>query len=157
MGRIAELFRTIPGTLRSGNPLLSFCANGRLAKQITANHPLTPQLGMDSPLGKLYNLNAKILLLGVGYDSCTSFHLAETMTPGMPVKRMGTALLENGQRVWKWFDDYDYNSDDFEFLGRDFEQNHTVQKETIGNAECRLLDIRDGVDFAKEWLIEHRF
>jgi aminoglycoside 3-N-acetyltransferase len=157
MGRIAELFRIFPDTVRSNNPLLSFCASGRFAMHITENHPLTPQLGMDSPLGKMYNLKAKVLLLGVGYDSCTSFHLAETLIDKMPTKRMGAAMLDNGKRCWKWFDDYEYNSDDFELIGKEFEENHIVQKGKVGNADCRLFEMKAGVDFAKVWLMEHRF
>lgn len=157
MGRIAELFRTFPDTLRSDNPLLSFCANGRLAKHITSNHPLTPQLGIGSPLDKLYRLNAKVLLLGAGYDSCTSFHLSESLIPEMPLKRMGTAMLENGGRVWKWFEDFEYNSDDFEAIGEGFGERQTVRKGKVGNAECKLFEMKDGVDFAREWLLNHRF
>lgn len=156
MGRIAELFRTFPGTVRSNHPQVSFCANGKLAKDIIEDHTLTPQFGMDSPLGKLYDLNAKILLLGVGYDSCTSFHLAETLINKIPKKQMGTAMLHQGERVWKWFDDYVYDSDDFELLGKDFEKNHSVQKGKVGNAECMLFNMRMGVDFAKTWLMKYR-
>jgi aminoglycoside 3-N-acetyltransferase len=128
MGRIAELFRTFPNTVRSNHPQVSFCANGKLAVYIIENHPLTPQLGIDSPLGKLYNLKAKVLLLGVEYDSCTSFHLAESLINDMPTKRMGTAMLDNSKRVWKWFDDYEYDSDDFTLIGKEFEGNNTIQK-----------------------------
>lgn len=157
MGRIAELFRTFPNTIRSNHPQVSFCANGKDAKHITENHLLTPQFGIDSPLGKMYHAKAKVLLLGVGYDSCTSFHLAEALVTEMPVKRMGTSLLENGERVWKWFDDFAYNADDFELIGKEFEENCTVHNCKVGNTECKLFDMRDGVDFAKAWLLKNRF
>jgi aminoglycoside 3-N-acetyltransferase len=157
MGRIAELFRSFPGTLRSGNPLLSFSANGRHAAHITENHPLTPQLGMGSPLGKLYELDAKVLLLGVGYGSCTSFHLSEALCPEMPVKRNGSAMIEDSKRIWKWFDDFAYDSDDFEEIGADFEKAHEVRHGKAGYADCSLFGIRAGVDFAKTWLQTHRF
>jgi|SRR5665647_1887624 len=124
---------------------------------IIEKHPLTPQLGMDSPIGKMFNLKAKVLLLGVGYDSCTSFHLAESLINKMPIKRMGAAILDNGERCWKWFDDYDYSSDDFILIGKDFEKNYIIQKGKVGNAECKLFEMKDGVDFAKTWLIKHRF
>lgn len=156
MGCIAELFRTFPGTIRSNHPQVSFCANGKHAKDIVENHVLTPQFGMNSPLGKLYNLGAKVLLLGVGYGNCTSFHLAETMVNGMPKKRMGTAMIENGERVWKWFDDYIYDSDDFEAVGLNFEENHMIQKGSVGNAKCKLFNIKDGVDYARSWLSNNR-
>ena len=157
MGRIAELFRTYPGTVRSDHPQVSFCANGGLAKHITENHPLTPQFGMDSPLDKLYSLNAKILLLGVSYGNCTSFHLAETLIPKTPVRKMGTAITENGERVWKWFEDYNHDDVDFERLGEDFEKQHGVQKSNIGNANCTVLKVREGVDFARGWILKNRF
>lgn len=157
MGRIAELFRTFPGTVRSNHPQVSFCANGKDAKQIIEDHPLTPQFGIVSPLGKLYHAKSRVLLLGVGYDSCTSFHLAEAQIDEMPVKRMGTALSENGVRVWKWFDDFEYDPDDFELIGKEFEENHIVHTGKVGNAECKLFDMREGVDFAKAWLLKNRF
>ncbi len=156
MGRIAELFRTFPGVLRSDHPQVSFCATGKFSEAILKGHQLSPQFGMESPLGKMYNLNAKVLLLGVGYDSCTGFHLAETLLDRMPLKQMGTAIMENGVRVWKWFEDYAYDSGDFERIGEAFEGNSTVFRGEIGNAECRLFELKDGVDFAVKWLRENR-
>ena len=35
MGAMPEAFRTFPGTIRSGHPLVSVCANGRVAREIT--------------------------------------------------------------------------------------------------------------------------
>lgn len=157
MGRIAELFRTFPKTIRSNHPHVSFSANGRDAISITQNHPLTPQLGMDSPIGKMYKLKAKVLLLGVEYNSCTSFHLSESLIDEMPKERVGASILENGERCWKWFDDYDYDTEDFMLIGKAFEENYNVQKGKVGNAECKLFDMKDGVDFAKAWLTKYRF
>jgi len=156
MGRIAELFRTLPGTVRSLHPQVSFSANGLLAEHIVSDHALTPQFGMASPLGKLYDLQAKVLLLGVGYDSSTSFHLAEALFDRMPTRKMGAAIYENGQRVWKWFEDFEYDSEDFSILGEQFEKQAHVQVGKVGNAECRLFNIREAVDFAKLWLDSNR-
>lgn len=156
MGRIAEMFRTYPGTARSRHPQVSFCANGKAATLIVSEHPLTPQFGVDSPLGKLYDLNAKVLLLGVGFDSCTSFHLAEATLANMPSKKMGTAMVENGERIWKWFTDFAYDSEDFAAIGEHYEENGLVQRGKAGNAECALFDMREAVDYASKWLMKHR-
>ncbi|WP_018754476.1 aminoglycoside N(3)-acetyltransferase [Paenibacillus terrigena] len=158
MGAIAELFRTIPGTLRSSHPQVSFSARGPLAKGITEDHPLTPQFGTASPLGKLVAYNAKILLLGIGFDSCTILHLAEALHPAMPRKEMGAAIMEEGQRIWKWFEDYDYDSDDFAQLGADYEAaGGEVANGKVANADCKLLSANPAVAFAFEWLSKHRF
>jgi len=158
MGSIAELFRTLPQVFRSNHPQVSFVSQGKFAKDITSNHKLTPQFGMESPIGKMYELNAKVLLLGVGYDSCTCFHLAEALNEKMPIMKMGAAIIENNKRIWKWFEDFDYNSeDDFEKLGDAFEKTNSVVIGKVGKAECKVFQMKAGVDFAKEWLQCNRF
>ncbi|NBD25705.1 aminoglycoside N(3)-acetyltransferase [Paenibacillus glycinis] len=158
MGRIAELFRTFPGSVRSQHPQASFSANGNHAAAIVADHPLTPQFGMASPLGKLYGLrNAKVLLLGAGYGACTAFHLAESLLPDMPAKKMGTAMTESGARTWKWFTDFAYDSADFSLIGAVLDERGELPASgRVGGADCRLFGLRAGVDAAGEWLRANR-
>src|ERR1700690_2371918 len=49
MGAIPEAFRTFPGTQRSRHPLVSVCANGRHAEEITKHHALEFCEGQGSP------------------------------------------------------------------------------------------------------------
>ena len=79
MGAIPEAFRSYPGTLRSNHPLVSVCANGHLAQEITAQHALEFCEGPGTPFEKLYELDAWTLLLGVGFNRCTSLHYAESL------------------------------------------------------------------------------
>lgn len=77
MGALAEAFRKDARTIRSTHPLLSFSAQGPLARSLMAGHSPRTGLGPKSPAGKLLREDALILLLGVGYGSCTLLHLTE--------------------------------------------------------------------------------
>lgn len=96
MGKVADTFRTFPGVLRSDHPKLSLAAWGKEAGEVVADHGLAFSLGENSPLAKLYDRSAHVLLLGVGYESNTSFHLAEYRVPGGKVIEEGAPVMEKG-------------------------------------------------------------
>ena len=64
------------------DPLVSVCANGPLAASITAEHALEFCESRGTPFEKLYTLGAHTILLGVGFNRCTSLHYAESLVPG---------------------------------------------------------------------------
>ena len=78
MGIVAETFWRSPDVLRSDSPH-AFAAIGPRAKEITAAHPLDPPHGLNSPVGRAYELDAQVLLLGVGHYANTTIHLAENL------------------------------------------------------------------------------
>lgn len=90
MGFIPETFRKQNGVFRSSHPHVSFAAWGKDAKRITENHKLDYALNEDSPLGKIYELEGAILLLGAPTTSNTSLHLAEYKQKNSFIKPMGS-------------------------------------------------------------------
>ncbi len=154
MGRVPELFRTWPGAIRSNHPLTSFAAIGPEADAIMRDHELENSLGEGSPLARLYDRDAHVLLLGAGYGSCTSFHLAEYRTGGARPVELGAPVLRDGERVWATYADIELRAELFDELGHDFEQACRVRRGLVGSAESRLFSQRAAVDFAVEWLRE---
>ena len=163
IGWIPEVFRGASGVLRSSHPMMSFCALGPKASYITKNQTLDYPLGEGSPLARLYELDARVLLIGCGYDCNTSMHLAEYRAdwPGKAEIDMGTPYSENGTRIWKIHRDLDIDSDDFNSCGREFEESGRAgpgvfRRGKIGLADSRLMSQRAIVDYAAEWFSANR-
>jgi aminoglycoside 3-N-acetyltransferase len=119
---------------------------------VTSGHRLEHSLGEESPLARLYERDAQVLLLGAGYDTCTSFHLAEYRTGNARPARLGAPVTQNGKRAWVWFEDIELQDDSFAELGGEFERECAVARGRVGSADARLFSQRAAVDFAVEWL-----
>ena len=154
MGALAESVRTWPGAARSHHPVRSWAAVGVRATEIVAEHDLEDVHGERSPLGSAYRADARVALIGVGYDKCTALHLAETRSAHASKRweaetswvREGTARYELRYRN-QVFEDHD-----FERIGAAFEATGAVRIERIGNGELRTFDLRVLVDFASAWM-----
>lgn len=163
MGKIPEAFRAQVGVSRSYHPIGSFAAWGAQRDRITAAHPLSPMFGLESPLGRVVDLNGFVLLLGVGYGNCTLLHLSEVLAdyPGKKMERVGTSVLRDGRGCWVEYDDVAYDEDDFEQIGAAFERVAAVKVGSVGKvsaevSNARLIPARQLLTFAKNWLPENR-
>jgi aminoglycoside 3-N-acetyltransferase len=157
MGRIAECVRTTPGAVRSEHPQTSFAALGPRAEMLMADHRLDCHLGESSPLGRLYEAGAWVLLMGVGYEACTCFHLAEYRYLPVPPRQVYRCVIaEEGEGRWWSYEDVALDDRDFASLGNAFDQTRHVVRGYVGQAECRLVPLAAAVDFATQWLRQHR-
>jgi len=115
---------------------------------------LDDPMGDASPLGRLYGLDARIVLAGVGHDRNTSLHLAERRAFG-PLQartRTGSPMMVEGRRQWVEYDEPLACSDDFAMLGEAFEAANDVPRP----GTVRVLRLRKLVDFGAQWLAAHR-
>lgn len=156
-GTLAEHVRLLENAVRSEHPQTSFAAVGPDAERLMAGHDLRCHLGEQSPLAKLAKLDAVVLLLGVGFDKCSAFHLAEyRYRPDPPATRYGCVVQVDGRPTWTYYQDVVLDDRDFAECGAALERTGKVRRGWVGKADSRLFSLPKAVAFAERWLSEKR-
>jgi aminoglycoside 3-N-acetyltransferase len=152
MGAIAEAFRTWPGTCRSDHALVSVCARGPLASDIVKDHARAFCEGIGTPFEKLHDLDAHILLLGVGFDRCTALHFAESLVAKRRTITSRYAVMDEGEKIW--LDVPDMASDNgqhFPVIGERFLSAGSARVGAIGKARSILFPMRELVKLGRDY------
>jgi aminoglycoside 3-N-acetyltransferase len=155
MGVIPELLRTWPGAMRSDHPQTSFAAVGPLAEKITAGHALDCQLGERSPLARLEEVGAKVMLLGVTFNSCTAFHLADYRHSPRLEKNRFVATVD-GSRQWMNVSDITFDDSDFGDIGCQVIKTGSFKEISVGATHCWTFSIADAISTATTWMEANR-
>ncbi|HTL30882.1 MAG TPA: AAC(3) family N-acetyltransferase [Tepidisphaeraceae bacterium] len=92
-GAITEAFRLRPDAVRSDHSTHAVTGVGPLAQEILADHEKHHPFGEDSPLWRLWQRNAWVLLIGCRHNSSSMIHVAEENV-GVPyLKRTRTQKI----------------------------------------------------------------
>ena len=98
VGAISEALRGFPGAVRSNHPTHSLAGIGPAAAEILAGHSGHDPFGPGSPLWRLYERDAWVLLLGCDHRANSMIHVAEELAGPEVVPyltRTRTARLRN--------------------------------------------------------------
>ena len=154
MGVVADTFWRLPGVLRSDSPH-AFAAAGPEAARITAPHPLDVPHGLDSPIGRVYEIDGWVLLLGVGHDSNTTIHLAENMSGVRYSRAKYLTVLKDGKPARFDYAEIDHCCERFELVDGWLNEKGLQCRGIVGRAEARLARSRDIVAVVMEKLREN--
>ena len=168
-GRIPERVRTWPGAHRSAHPEASVVAVGRLARELTADHPQDDAYGPGSPFARLVAAGGDVLMLGAPLETVTLLHHAEAIA-GIPDRRTVTfeiPVATPGGVERRTYTDIDTSRGayPYERLGLPVDEFTAIATAalaagigttgTVGAAACRLFPAAALTRFAVAWLGQH--
>ena len=142
---IPETFRKRPEAIRSLHPTHSVAAIGPDAEELTSDHTFSVSpCDEKSPFGKLAQLeNGYVLLVGVGYDSVTTFHHVEELAAADYHMQKGftkATLLIDGENIERHYMLHQWGTPrDFSIMQPLFIERGVQKMMRIGDSEVRLL------------------
>ncbi|HEX7095711.1 MAG TPA: AAC(3) family N-acetyltransferase [Acidimicrobiales bacterium] len=162
IGVLAEVFRTLPGTVVNDHPESRFAARGARATELVDDAPWDDYYGPGSPLERLIEARGRILRLGADPDTVTALHHAEylahvpskrrlrrhrrVLTPDGP-QICTVECLDDETGIVPW-DGEDY----FAIILREYVATGRASQGMVANAQSELLDAADLVDFGARWM-----
>ena len=155
MGALATSFQKRPAVYFSNHPIASFMSIGKHAKWITQSHPLQDEFGLKSPLARMVELKAKVMLIGVDYEVCTGMHLGEHLSGKRPLQIQGSRMNVSGKEEWVKFLTPAYDSAAFNPIGRAMEMQNKTQVGLVGNAVTKVFDLETAVRFTQKYFEEN--
>ncbi|MGI8907521.1 MAG: AAC(3) family N-acetyltransferase [Candidatus Sumerlaeaceae bacterium] len=161
VGVITEEARSRARAQRSFHPSHSVTVIGPEAAAITSNHLHSTPIGRGSPLDRMRQRGAKILMLGTCQDTNSSLHLAEVLA-GLPYVAVafqdemdyetGWFYNENRQVEYVPLHEFPGCSRGFRKIEYPLRERGVLHDVRVGNAASQLLDMRSLCHAAEEIL-----
>jgi len=169
-GRLPERIRTWPGAHRSSHPEMNLVAIGPKAEWLTRSDLDDDPWGPGSPLARLVDAEAMVLMLAAPLNALTLIHHAERIanvqpkrwvTYQMPISRNGAAIWYQFRAIDTSRGAYDYaphvgEADYLETIVRSALDHGIGRQATIFGADCHMFPAKPLVEHATNW-IEQRF
>ncbi|MGD9494975.1 MAG: AAC(3) family N-acetyltransferase [Armatimonadota bacterium] len=159
-GAITEALRLRPGAHRSLHPTHPYAAIGPRAAWLTSEHLELKTFDERSPLGKLVAEGGKIVLLGVGMNSNTAAHVAETKAnaPCMGYRQNRRLVrLEDGTVIEAWSVVWRGPGKckiEWQAIEGELRRRGLIRDTRIGEAHVMLMLGRDMVDVTYELCLQ---
>ena len=144
LGVVADQFWRRPGAERTEH-CQAFAARGPHAARILVDPLPLPPHRPESPVGRVHDLDGKILLVGVNHDADTTIHLAEVIA-GVPygIPHRCTAVVD-GRVVTVEYRENDHCCERFRLVDDWLGEGSLQSEGRVGHAEARLVRSRDVV------------
>ncbi|MCP3137595.1 AAC(3)-VI family aminoglycoside N-acetyltransferase [Pyxidicoccus sp. QH1ED-7-1] len=153
LGVVPDTFWRLPGAVRSSHPF-AFAALGPKAEAITSGPLPTPPHVPESPVGKVYEHDGQVLLLGVGHDADTTLHLAELLARVPYGTPKHITVLQDGRPVRVHYRENDHCCARFALADGWLRERGLQSEGSVGHAHARLIRARDVVAVALERLAQ---
>ncbi len=158
-GLIPETFRRRADVLRSIHPTHSVAAWGARAAHVVAGHEHATALGVDSPLHRMAELGASVLMTGVDCRRCSLIHVAEALrrVPYLSVPYPGydvpiTVVQVDGRSTVYCESEVPGDSSGFLVVQEECERRGQMIHGRIGAADCLMAGGRELLSAALDLL-----
>lgn len=168
VGTLAEVLRTMPGTLVNDHPEGRFAARGARARALLDDLPWNDYYGPGSALDRLVDAGGRVLRLGANPDTVTALHLAEyraDVPDTLRVRRHRKIHGPDGPivSVVECLDDEDGivpdarqpKEDYFAVILGEYLATGRARSGTVGDAQAELINAADIVTFGAAWMTAH--
>jgi len=143
LGIVTEVFRSLPGVVRSRHPRHPVAAQGPAAAELLDGHEnAIGPCGRDTPFEKHARMGGQILLIGVDLDTLTLLHTAEALLDLPYLNTIEGRYLDSSGKVQKmtmWQAPGEHRGGVRAFEKK-FREDGLLRNGRIGNARTLLMD-----------------